>query len=120
ANLDAAALGQQVGAFLASTASYDLLFSDPLDRDAGQYAAVYGQNRWWDRLNVTYPNFRRWEDYLQGAITADGNTPMLLWQVPLGNQYFDTENNTDGHYQDNRPEYIFNHIQELIGVGVIG
>jgi hypothetical protein len=44
---------------------------------------------------------------------------MLLWQVPVGNQYFQTENNTDGHYQDNRAEYIFGHVQELIDTGII-
>jgi hypothetical protein len=44
----------------------------------------------------------------------------LLWQVPVGNQYFDTENNTNNHYQDNRPEYIFGHISELIQSGIVG
>jgi hypothetical protein len=80
---------------------------------------VFGQNRWWDRLNVKFPNFQRWEQYLRGSIVADNNKPMLLWQVPVGNQYFRSENNTDGHYQDNRPEYIFGHIQELIDTGII-
>jgi hypothetical protein len=45
---------------------------------------------------------------------------MLLWQVPVGNQYFQTENNTDGHFQDNRVEYIFGDIPELIQTGIIG
>jgi hypothetical protein len=119
-NLNAAAMGQQVGVFLRKTGPHEVLFSDPLDRDAGQYKAQFGQNRWWDRLNVRFPNFARWEQYLNGSITADNNTPMLLWQVPVGNQYFQTENNTDGHYQDNRAEYIFGHIPELIQTGVIG
>src|SRR5437870_13747268 len=44
---------------------------------------------------------------------------MLLWQVPVGNQYFQSENNTDGHFQDNRAEYIFNHIPELIDAGIV-
>jgi hypothetical protein len=117
---NAAALGQQVGTFMSKFGAHDLLFNDPLDRDAGQYKALFGQNRWWDRNNVSFPNFTRWEQYLHGAIVADANRPMLLWQVPLGNQYFDTENNTNGHFQDNRAEYIFGHVQELIGVGVVG
>ena len=115
-----AALGQQVGTFLSKLGPHELLFNDPLDRDAGQYKYVYGQNRFWDRLNVTFPNFMRWEEYLQGAITVDGNKPLYLWQVPLGNQYFDTVNNTDGHYQDNRAEYIFDHVPELIQTGIVG
>jgi hypothetical protein len=120
ANLDAAGMGQQVGAFLSKTGPHEVLFNDPLDRDAGQYRVMFGQNRWWDRLNVSFPNFARWEQYLHGAIIADNNKPMLLWQVPVGNQYFQSENNTDGHFQDNRAEYIFNHIPELIQTGIVG
>src|SRR5579859_6180749 len=119
-NVDAAGLGQKVGAFLSLTGPHELLFSDPLDRDAGQYRAQFGQNRWWDRLNVQFPNFARWEQYLHGAIVADSAKPMVLWQVPIGNQYFRTENNTDGHFQDNRAEYIFGHIPELIDNGIVG
>ena len=96
-----AALGQQVGTYLSNTGPHDLLFNDPLDRDAGQYKAQFGQNRWWDRLNVSLPNFHRWEQYLQAASAADGGKSLLLWQVPVGNQYFDTENNSNNHYQDN-------------------
>ena len=92
--------------------------NDVLDRDAGYYKDVYGQNRWWDRLNVTFPNFHRWEDYV-AAFTAASGRPAMIWQIPLGNQYFQTENNTDGHYQDNRAEYFFAHPQELVDVGVI-
>ncbi len=115
-----AALGQQVGTFMSKTGPHDVLFNNPLDRDAGQYKALFGQNRWWDRLNVSLPNFHRWEQYLQAIGAADGGKSMLLWQVPVGNQYFDTENNTNDHYQDNRPEYIFGHIPELIQSGIVG
>ncbi|HEX8968771.1 MAG TPA: hypothetical protein VF937_12875, partial [Chloroflexota bacterium] len=115
-----AALGQQVGTFLSKAGPHDVLFNNPLDRDAGQYKALFGQNRWWDRLNVTYPNFHRWEQYLQSTGAADGGRSMLLWQVPVGNQYFDTENNTNDHYQDNRPEYIFGHVAELVQAGIVG
>jgi hypothetical protein len=115
-----AALGQQVGTFMSKTGPHDLLFNNPLDRDAGQYKALYGQNRWWDRLNVSLPNFHRWEQYLQAIGAADGGKSLLLWQVPAGNQYFDTENNSDNHYQDNRPEYIFGHVPELIQSGIVG
>jgi hypothetical protein len=120
AGIDAVGLGRQVGTFLARSGAHQVLFNDPLDRDAGQYATQFRQKRWWDRTNVTFPNFTRWEHYLKGAITADGNRAMLLWQVPNGNQYFATVNNTNGHYQDNRPEYIFSHVSELIQVGVVG
>jgi hypothetical protein len=118
-NLDAAGMGQQVGAFMSKTGAHEVLWNDPLDRDAGQYKALFKQSRWWDRLNVTYPNFARWEQFLHAAVVADNNKPMLLWQVPVGNQYFQSENNTDGHFQDNRAEYIFGHIPELMQSGII-
>ncbi len=124
--LNVTGLGQQAGQFAgasgvsqsaAGTSTYDILFNDVLDRDAGQYQALYGSNRWWDRLNVSYPNFHRWEQYVSAVVSSSGGKPVLLWQVPVGNQYFDTENNTNGHYQDNRAEYIFGHMSELRAVG---
>jgi hypothetical protein len=50
----------------------------------------------------------------------------MLWQVPVGNTYFRSENNTDGHYQDNRVQYWLGgypedgHIASLVHAGVIG
>jgi hypothetical protein len=126
-NLDATALGTKAGTFAArsgtktvrsGTSHYDLVTNDVLDRDAGYYKDVYGQNRWWDRLNVTFPNFHRWEDYV-AAFTAASGRAAMIWQIPLGNQYFQTVNDTDGHYQDNRAEYFFGHPQELVDAGVI-
>jgi hypothetical protein len=125
--LDVTGLGTKAGTFAANSGAqplhagvshYDLLTNDVLDRDAGYYKAVYGQNRWWDRLNVTFPNFHRWESYVS-AFTAAAGRPVMVWQIPLGNQYFQTENNSDGHYQDNRAEYFFGHPQELVDAGVI-
>jgi hypothetical protein len=119
-SLDPVAYGQKAGQFAVSAgaAGYDLVFNDVADRDAGYYEYVVGQNVWWDRLNVALPNFTRWERYL-GAVTSTVGRPAMVWQVPLGNQWFDTVNNTDGHYQDNRAEYFFGHMAELQQVGVI-
>ncbi len=126
-SLDAAALGTEAGAFAAlagtqqvatGTAPYDLVFNDVADRDAAYDKYVYGQDRFWDRLNVTFPNFARWETYVQSVSSAAGRS-VVVWQVPEGNQYFDTSNDTDGHYQDNRAEYLFGHVQELVDHGVI-
>jgi hypothetical protein len=128
-HLDAAAYGRLAGEFAARSGAiptapnmsmYDLLFNSPQDRDAGQYAAKFSQNRWWDRTNASVPNFTRWEQYLSAARTAAGNKPILLWQVPIGNQYFRTEDNSDNHYQDNRAEYFFGHIPELVEAGIVG
>ena len=128
ATLDPVAQGNLVGVFAAAsgvsaapagTSTYDLVFNDVADRDAGYYKYVRAQaNAFWDRRNVTLPNFTRWEHFL-GAITAATGRRAIVWQVPLGNQYFKSENNSDGHYQDNRAEYFFGHPQELIDAGVI-
>jgi hypothetical protein len=127
--IDAMALGQEAGSFAAQsgisgvpsgTSSYDLLFNDVLDRDAAYYKYVYGDSsRWWDRLNVTFPNFHRWESYVSAASNATARS-VIVWQIPEGNQYFDTENNSNGHYQDNRAEYFFAHVGELAQAGIIG
>jgi hypothetical protein len=129
AALDPAALGQEAGSFAARSgvndapngiSTYDLLFNDPSDRDAAYYKYVLNQpNAFWDSANVTFPNFHRWESYVAAAAGVV-NRPVIIWQIPEGNQYFSTENNTYGHYQDNRVAYFMSHIQELAGTGIIG
>jgi hypothetical protein len=126
--LDAAAQGSLAGSFAAAsgvsvapagTSTYDLVFNDVSDRDAGYYKYVLGHpNAFWDRLNVTLPTFTRWEQFL-GSVTATTGRRAVVWQVPLGNQASRSENNTTGHYQDNRAEYFFGHITELRNAGII-
>ena len=91
---------------------YNLVFNDVLDRDAGYYETFDHTDVWWDRDNVKFPNFHRWETYL-GTILAAVGKPGVVWQIPVGNQYFDTENNSRDHTQDNRVEYFFAHPTEL-------
>jgi hypothetical protein len=126
--LDGAAEGTIAGSFAAAsgvstapagTSTYDLVFNDVSDRDAGYYKYVLGhQNAFWDRLNVSLPNFARWERFV-GAVTAATGRRAVVWQVPLGNQSSRSDNNTAGHYQDNRAEYFFGHLAELQGTGII-
>lgn len=127
-SIDAVALGAQAGAFAAASGTvttpagvtpYDLVFNDVADRDAGYYKYVLGRDVFWDRLNARFPNFARWEQYV-AAVRAASGRPVLVWQIPLGNQYFRSSNNTNGHYQDNRAEYFFGHVDELARAGVIG
>ncbi len=127
--VDASGLGQQAGSFAArsgitgvpnGSSTYDLIFNDVSDRDAGYYKSVLGNaSVWWDRLNNGFPNFHRWESYVSAVSSAAGRS-VMVWQIPEGNQYFDSENNTTGHYQDNRAEYFFGHIDELAQSNVIG
>jgi hypothetical protein len=127
-SLDVTALGNQAGAFAAAsgvssapagTSTYDLVFNDVADRDAGYYKYVLGRDAFWDRNNVRLPHFHRWEQFVS-AVNQTTGRPMLVWQVPLGNQWFQTMNNSDGHYQDNRAEYFFSHLPELRDAGIVG
>jgi hypothetical protein len=130
--LDVIDAGTQVGRFTALSgtsvlpatpaglSTFDLVFTDVADRDAGFYKEVMGRgNAWWDRLNVSLPNFHRWERYM-AAVNAAAGKPAMVWQIPVGNQVFRTMNNTNGHYQDNRAEYFFEHVDELRAVGIVG
>src|SRR6267143_1938448 len=94
--------------------TFDLVFNDVADHDA----AWYGNNsHWWDRNDVTAPNFARWLTFMT-RLRADTNRPLVVWQVPVGNQYFLTMNNTAGHYQDNRAEYFLSHTAALLSAGI--
>lgn len=103
---------------------FQLLFFDPSDRDAAYYAAQ-GSNRWWDDTNVRQPTFNTMLNWLNTIITQTDKRA-LLWQVPNGNRVYRSENNTAGHYQDNRPEYFLNatngrsHISQWANAGVLG
>ncbi len=136
ASLDVAGLSQKVAAFHntagiagvpSGLSSYDLLFFDPLDRDAAYYELVYGDGgaRWWDETNQTFPNFARYEQFVAG-VTTGVNRRAVLWQVPLGNTKMRSVNNTDGHYQDNRVQYWLGdypndgRLQALAKAGVVG
>ncbi|GAC1448141.1 MAG: hypothetical protein PVSMB4_04810 [Ktedonobacterales bacterium] len=93
--------------------TFDLISNDVADHDSGQSGI------WWDRNNVTFPNFARYLQYI-GAVSTGTARRIMMWQVPIGNQYFDTLNNSQGHTQDNRAEYIIGHIADLANAGIIG
>jgi hypothetical protein len=120
--LNASALGQEAGSFVAQSgiagnptglSTWNVVFNDVANRDAGHGGT------WWDRLNITFPNFSRWENYI-AAIAAASARSVIVWQLPMGNQYFDTENNSTHHYQDNHADYFFGHIGELASHGISG
>jgi len=123
ANLDVAALAQKEADFLnsaglignpAGVSTWDLLSNDMADYDSAQP----GGRSWWDRYNKTFPNFARYLDFLSRLSKAT-HRRTVLWQVPIGNQYFDTMDNSQGHYQDNRAEYILGHVEDFAKAGVI-
>ncbi|MBE3558939.1 MAG: hypothetical protein IMW89_06900 [Ktedonobacteraceae bacterium] len=123
-DLDLASLVQKQAQFLksaglagnpANVSRWDVMASDVMG-PGGEEAGHSGI--WWDRHNRTFPNFTRALSFLSLLCQAT-HLRMVLWQVPVGNQYFQTMNNTPGHYQDNRAEYILNHVADFANVGII-
>ncbi len=104
---------------------FNMVSFSPLDRDAAYYMVSSGSNRWWWDDDSREPKFSTMKSWL-GSIIQQTNKRAIMWQVPNGNRQYLTENNTDGHYQDNRTEYFLNansgrqHIQDWIDIGVVG
>jgi hypothetical protein len=96
------ALGATAAAFYNSLgANFDIAFGEFSDRDSGFYQYVYGNpNAWWDS-----EDFRRNARFLGDFSTATSKR-IVMWQIPLGNTKMRAQNNTTGHYQDNRPEWL--------------
>jgi hypothetical protein len=111
-----------MAAFLARCGRWDLLFTDPSDRDSG-WKMAHGQNAadaWWTER--TFAEFRDWS----GELHRQTGLPLVAWQIPMGNTIMAACNNTDGHYMDNRAEYFLEgypankHIAEWAAQGYIG
>jgi PKD repeat protein len=97
--------------------TWDLVFNDVADHDAASYNPI-SDPHWWDKNNVLFPNFARWLAFMS-QLHTDLGVPLVEWQVPVGNQYFLSENNTPGHYQDNRVEYFLAHPADLMAAGIV-
>ena len=110
---------------LGAPSQFEILFYSPLDRDAGYYQVQQGSNRWWDDKNLKEPTFSTMGAWL-GKIVSNTGRRVMLWQVPNGNRVYRSQNNTAGHWQDNRPEYFLNpatgraHLAEWANLGVLG
>ena len=122
-HVDVAGLAQKEANFLntaglignpGGVSSWDVISNDVADFDSGQP----GGRGWWDRYNHTFPNFARYLTFI-GDLSQDTHRRIVMWQVPMGNQYFDTLNNSPGHYQDNRAEYILNNVASFATAGII-
>jgi hypothetical protein len=114
------ALGAKAAAFYNSLgANFDVAFAEFSDRDSGFYQYVYGNpNAWWDS-----EDFRRNVKFLGDFSTAT-NKRIVMWQIPLGNTKMRAQNNTTGHYQDNRPEWLLDepartHLSAYRDAGVV-
>ena len=116
ARMDALA-AQSASFYKALGARFDLVFNDVTDRDAGFYQHVEGNpHTWWGPAD-----FSRHDVYIAG-FTRRTHTPVLLWQLPLGNTML---NNTWNHYRDNRLQWWLDnssaqHMRLTRDAGVIG
>ncbi len=101
-------------------AGFDLVFTDPADRDAAFDQIIYGDGgaSWWD--STDYDRFNRYVgDFVNGV-----RLRMVLWQIPLGNTKMRAMNNSWGHYQDNHVEWWFDdttgtHLASTVTAGVV-
>jgi len=79
--------------------SWDVLFTEVADRDAGFRQALGDAGAWWKEKD--FVEFRAWAAQLH----ARTGLPLMLWRIPLGNTVMAACNNTPWHYMDNRAEH---------------
>jgi hypothetical protein len=97
------ALGLKAAAFYRSLHTrFDLTFAEFSDRDAGFKQKIYGDGgaSWWNAAD-----FARNVHFLSTYSRA-ARQRIAMWQIPLGNREMRAENNTWGHFQDNRVEWL--------------
>jgi hypothetical protein len=101
-------------------AQFDLVFTDPADRDAAFDQIINGDGgaSWWDATD-----YQRFDQYVGDFVRGVG-LRMVLWQTPIGNTKMRAMNNTWGHYQDNHVEWWFDdatgtHLSTTIAAGVV-
>jgi hypothetical protein len=82
-------------------AKFDISFEDFSDRDAGFYDKINGNPNTW----FTPADFHRHLLYGSTFVRLAG-LRMVAWQIPLGNTLMRAMNNTWGHFQDNRVEWL--------------
>ena len=118
AKLDVLGEAQKIVTFLTALGAKegDFIVSDPSDRDAGFYQKTQSRNTWWDDTNATLPNFHQAFTWTK-AVAEGLGLPVLYWQIPVGNMSLD---NTKYHYQDNRLDYFFGHMDEVVAAHVVG
>lgn len=108
--------------FFKKCGQWDLIFTDPSDRDAAWRVAknYHKDGAWWTEKD--FNSFRDWS----GKLHELTGLPLIAWQIPMGNTIMASCDNTEGHFMDNRPEYFLDdypkntHIAEWAKVGYIG
>jgi len=97
------ALGLRAARFYRSLHTrFDLSTAEFSDRDAGFKQKIYGDGgaSWWNAAD-----FARHVHFLSTYSRA-ARQRIAMWQIPLGNKQMRAENNTWGHFQDNRVQWL--------------
>jgi len=86
--------------------SYDLFFVDPSDRDADWYYIKQGDSSRWTSSEHTFTNYRSWGKigYIVDRVSINLGRRGIMWQIPVGNTYFKTCNNSNNHFRDNHAQ----------------
>ena len=90
----------------------DFLAGDVSDRDAGWYALpAHGgyDNFWTDQKAAAALAFYK-------TMTETVGKPLVLWQIPVGNM---VQNNTLNHYQDDKVDYFFSHMNQVVDAHIV-
>ena len=101
--------------FMSSLGNADLVFVEADDRDSGWYQAR-GQNRWWDPTDRGLPDFEQMFRWVK-VLTETMQKPAMWWQVPVGNSRL---GNTNYRWKDNRVDYFFANVADLVLANGIG
>ena len=101
-------------------ARFDVSFEDFSDRDAGFYAVQQGNAKTW----FSPADFARHLLYAKTFVGLAG-VRMVAWQIPLGNTVMRAMNNTWGHFQDNRVQWLLgpssrDHLRAYVAAGFVG
>lgn len=110
--------GRASAAYASLHAAFDLVFVEYTDRDAGLRTIREGSTAaWWDD-----EDFRRNVRFLTG-VSSQIRLVLFMWQVPLGNTLMRAMNNTPGHYQDNKVQWLLGaqrdeHLAAYVRAGV--
>ena len=101
-------------------ARFDIAFEDFSDRDAGFYDKVEGNPHTW----FTPADFHRHLLYGATFVRLAG-VRIVPWQIPLGNTVMRAMDDTWGHYQDNRVQWLLGpqgraHLHAYVRAGYAG
>ena len=111
---------ESAGFYLSLHAKFDVSFEDFSDRDAGFYEKIQGNAKTW----FTPADFHR--HLLYGATFVKlAGMRMAAWQIPLGNTVMAAMDNTWGHFQDNRVQWLLGasgraHLRAYVAAGYVG